>query len=97
MKKFTFKKYVATGMYRSFEKDQTDIKLNKMVVGSVGETCYGYKIRFAVKKDATKEDPAPFKWVSFKTRYTTENDARQFVKDNNKVIQNQLDLHLFDD
>ena len=102
MAKFTFKKHRATGRYRSFELDYTDIKLNKKVVGSISESRdrkwkERYGIGFMLKKERTGKDPAPFKWTRLKKRFANENEARQFIKDNEEAIQKQFDLYFHDD
>ena len=100
MKKFTFKKCVPTGSFRSFDMAQTDIKLNKKVVGSIDETRMlhpPYLVRFAVKKDPTKKSPAYFKWAQIKKRFNNEKDARQFIMANNDKIQSSIDIHCFKD
>ena len=98
MKKFTFKKYVPVGRYKSFELDQTDIKLNKKVIGTINQQRgEGYKISFAIKISPTKEKPAPFKWVRAKKIFGSEKEARQFVIENNEKIQTTLDLYSFED
>ena len=96
MKKFTFKKYVPTGRYKSFELDQTDIKLNKKVVGTINQQSGYYKVSFFIKIEPTKEKPAPFKLVRYKKLFNSEKEARQFVLENNEKIQTTLDLHYFD-
>jgi len=98
MKKFTFRKEIFEGRYQSFERDHTTIKLNKKEVGYIGESDWNkYVIRFAIKKDITKKDPAEFKWVSLKQTFENEKDAREYIKKNNDIIQNKLDLYYFDD
>ena len=98
MKKFTFKKTIHEGLYSSFEKDHTTIKLNKKEVGYIGESDWTkYVVRFAIKKDITKEDTAGFKWVTLKQTFKNEKDAREYIKENNNRIQEKLNLHCFDD
>ena len=97
MKKFTFKKTIREGQYRSFEKDHTTIKLNKKEVGYISEVEPGlYRAYFAVKKERTKEDPAPFKWIYIRKVFESEKAAREFIKENNDKIQTNLNLHYFD-
>lgn len=98
MKKFTFKKTPRTGRYGSFELKNTVIKLDKKEVGYITENHDGeYNIAFAVKKARTKENPAPFRWAFFKKSFSSEKDARQFVKDYNDKIQTRYDLYKFED
>ena len=96
MKKFTFKKTIHEGRYRSFEKDHTTIKLNKKEVGYISEVEHSlYRAYFAVK-EKTKEDPA-FKWIYIRKVFESEKAAREFIKENNDKIQTNLNLHYFDD
>ena len=98
MKKFTFKKTIHEGRYQSFQKDHTIIKLNKKEVGYISEIEYNkYKVYFALKKERTEIDPAPFRWVSIKKHFNSENEARKHIKENNDAIQSKLNLHYFDD
>ena len=98
MKKFTFKKTIHEGRYRSFEKDHTTIKLDKKEVGFITEFESGeYKVYFAVKKEKTARNPAQFRWIKIQKVFNNENSARQFVKENNDKIQTVLDLNFFDD
>jgi len=92
MKKFTFKKHKKEGRFRSFEKDWSDIKLTGKVVGHITEN----KISFAVKKEKTEKDPAPFKWIRLKRLFKNEQDARDLIKRFEKEIQEGYDLYLFD-
>ena len=99
MAKFTFKKAIHTGKYRSFALDRTDIKLNKKEVGHISESKndYKYNISFAIKKEKTKVDPAPFKWITLKKKADSEPEARNFIKKNEEEIQKKYDLYQFED
>lgn len=94
---FTFKKHIAVGRYSSFELDQTEIKLKKQQVGIIYETReHLYKIRFAIKKEKTTEDPADFKWIILKGKFNTEEKARGIIKKFSKEIQEKYDLYFFE-
>ena len=93
MKKFTFKKQKKEGRFRSFQPDFTDIKLSGKVVGHITKC----KVSFAIKKERTEKDPAPFKWVRLKKVFENEQAARDLVKLLEKEIQKKYDLYLFDD
>jgi hypothetical protein len=98
MARFTFKKTVHEGRYRSFQKNHTEIKLNKKEVGYISEIEYSdYRVFFAVKKERTEKDPAGFMWIKVKWHFYDENDAREYIKDNNNHIQEKFDLYYFDD
>ena len=94
---FTFKKHAKTGRYRSFDYNHTDIKLKGKVVGSINEgSNRKYRISFVIKKEKTKEDPAPFKWIRLKFVCDNEDDARNIVKRYSAELQERYDLYLFD-
>lgn len=95
---FTFKKHKATGRYASFEKEYSDIKLKKKVVGTIHEIEGGKrKVRFMVKKQPTKEEPAPFLWITVTKTFYDEEEARTWCKQNIKLIQEKLDLYQFEE
>uniref|UniRef100_A0A6M3L0A0 Uncharacterized protein n=1 Tax=viral metagenome TaxID=1070528 RepID=A0A6M3L0A0_9ZZZZ len=94
---FTFKKQKKEGRYKSFQKDFTDIKLKKKAVGYIAqEETFSYRVSFAIKKEKTKSDPAPFKWITFKKRFKTEKRARKFANKNFNEIIEKFDLHKFE-
>ena len=96
--KFTFKKHKKEGQYRSFQKDMTDIKLNKLIVGLISEYEHGsYRIMFAIKKKKTEDDPAPFKWIRLAKTFINEENARSFIKKHNDTIQVEYNLYQFED
>ena len=96
--KFTFKKIVNTGRYRSFELDNTQIKLGGRVVGYIAETRepHQYKVSFAIKREKTKENPCSFKWIHLKKRFINENEARELIKRGGEEIQKKYDLYQFE-
>jgi len=99
MKKFTFKKWVPEGRYRSFETGSTDIKLNKKIVGQIAERRLDYKwtISFAVKKEKTSNDPAGFTWKKMIIPFDSEPEARKFIQERTEEIIAKFDLYSFDD
>ena len=98
MKNFTFKKHRYEGPYRGFEKDHTDIKLNMKVVGTITERKVNtYIVSFAVEKEPTETDPAPFRWQMINATFKDEDEARQFVRRQFFIIQSILNLHSFED
>ena len=98
MAKFTFKKTIHEGRYRSFELDHTTIKLQGREVGYIQEERESglFRISFAVKKEKTEKYPAPFRWVHLKKRSKTEADARELIKRGEAEIQRIYDLHQFE-
>jgi len=98
MAKFTFKKTIHEGRYRSFEKDHTAIKLDKKEVGYIQENLDGsYRISLAVKQIPTKENPAPFRWIHLKKKSKSEKEARELIKRGEAEIQRIYDLYQFED
>ena len=97
MKNFTFKKHKRVGKFRSFELKNTDIKLSKCGVGLIGDSHEkGWRISFAIKREKTKENPAPFRWVTLKYKPEDEKDARAFLKKHSHQIQEKYNLYLFE-
>ena len=99
---FTYKKHIPVGRYRSFEEEQHDIKLKKKVVGHIAEAGHfsgktGFGISLAVKKEATKEEPASFRWANLKARFNNADEAKAFLEKNFDAIIKQYDLHSFED
>ena len=101
--KFTFKKQPKETGLRAVGTPypDTDIKVNKKAVGYISAPNWqtktiAWKIRLAVKKEITTDDPAGFKWVSAKKVFGSEADARQWIKENTEELSN-LDLYYFED
>ena len=107
MKKFTFKNDIATGRFRSFALESCDIKLGGIIVGYINEISsrYGivnpndgkYTIRFMVRKKELMEDKNPnceWKWVTFKYKTNSIQDAKDFVKKHSEEIQKQFNLFI---
>lgn len=97
---FTYKKHQHSGRFRSFEVEVHDIKLKARKVGYIAEVAHlsqeqGYKISFAIKKAPTQEQPAPFRWVNVKTRFTNAADAKAFLVEHFEELIKELDLYSF--
>jgi len=101
--KFTFKKVISTGRYRSFEREQHVIKLNRKEVGRIYEEQYPkdynhrYAITLAVEKERTDDEPADFRWILLKARFATAQDARDFLSRNCGALNDKYRLHRFED
>lgn len=99
--KFTFKKCIKTGRYRSFENDSIDIKVKGRVCGNIAELSHfspnsgKYRIGFMVERQPTEQDPAPFKWVWIKKLFDTENEARSFVTEKGNDVIEQAKVNLY--
>lgn len=79
----------------------TQIKLSKKQIGLImpparANGFSGWKISFAVKKDPTAEEPAPFRWITFKTLHESEERARGWVLMNFDLISKKYEIHQFD-
>lgn len=85
---FTFKIHRTTGRYRSFDRSCMDIKLDGKQVGGVYEMDDNYEIRFIVKSG---KHPG-WKWVTLKKRATSFDEAKQFLRENFKSINEKLEL-----
>lgn len=55
-----------------------------------------WEIRFCIKREVTVDRPAPFRWVTLKTKFNDEPAARQFVIDRWQDIQRAHDLFQID-
>lgn len=107
--KFTFKENKSTGRYRSFYPSTHDIKLNKKVVGHITQINDGsgfidvptenigkYNVAFAVKREKTAGNPAPFKWVNIKVKFDSVDEAKAWANRNIDVILAKFDIHAFE-
>ncbi len=56
-----------------------------------------WRIRFAIKREPTKAEPAPFKWIMLKAFFEDEKLAREWIKKVHVKIQTRYDLHSFED
>lgn len=94
----TFKKYVPQGQFRSFEQKRTTIKLDKREVGSITEVRdgSGWKVSIAVKREATKSEPAPFKYITFTRTFANEEEARVFITRDWAKIAERYDVYQFE-
>ena len=104
MMKFTFKKQPRETGLRAVGRPypDTDIKVNKKIVGYISAPNWqtkghAWRVRFAVKKESTIDNPACFKWFSVSESFESEGDARQWIKDNNSEELSKLDLYFFED
>ena len=94
MKKFTFKTDKPTGKYRYFQNSFHNIKLNKILVGSIDDS-FPYRIRLKVLKPSINEDNNPncsWKWISLKADFDSLIAAKSFVLVNGDQIQKQFNL-----
>lgn len=97
MAKFTFKRQPkATGLARIDKPySSVDVKYKGKMMGviappSIHSKEYVWTARFTVK------DGNSWKWLTFKRRFETEQDARDFFQDQIEFLLMQ-DLHYFED
>ena len=92
MKTFTFKKHIPIGRYRCFETESHDIKRNKKIVGSISQSRHeeNFSIRFIVK---CAKEKCGWRWITFMRKFSSGEEAREFVKKFEIEIQNKYDLH----
>lgn len=99
MMKFTFRKHKAeTGLAAvGYSRRSVDIKHKKMVVGTIYAPNWSTKdgkwgLSIMVEDSDCK---CGWKWVHLKHRCDTEEEAREFLKENLESIleQNNLTLH----
>jgi hypothetical protein len=97
--KFSFRKVIQAGKWRSFQEECHEIKLNKKVVGRIKWSREDglFLISLVVKKNVTKEDPASFKWITLKGRYNTAEEARQMLGKNIDIILQRYNLYSFEE
>jgi hypothetical protein len=102
--KFTFKKEKKEAGLAGvgYPYSDTQIKESKQIIGYIIAPNWRsdnyWRIRIAIKKPRTEEEPAPFKWIFFKATFLTEPEAREWVKEYlAKIIHNgEWELHHFE-
>ena len=99
--KFTFKTHKPTGKYRSFQKEEHDIKLDKKVVGSIFETDdRKFVLRFMIEKKNINEDGnrnCSWRWIQLTHRAETLQDAKTFLNEHIEQILTKYNLHKLED
>ena len=91
---FTFKTEKSTGRYRSFYPDAHYIKMDKKQVGKINDK--DFTIRLMVQKEVTKEDPAPFKWITLKHVEPSLLETKAWLNKNFTAITTQYQLYKLD-
>lgn len=92
-KKFTFKKEIPTGRYRSFYETTTTIKQNGKVVGTIDEK---FRIRLIVRKTVDSEhidnENCDWEWITMKKQNESDADARLWLNDNRDAIRARWEI-----
>lgn len=105
--KFTFKKVIHEGRWRSFQPESHKIKFNKEIVGDISQIrnigiCNQrsddgkFKIRLMVNKKDIMEDGNPncvWKNIFLHDRFDTAQEAKDFLNTHIKTITTQYRLH----
>ncbi len=92
MKNFTFKTEKETSKYSSFKTCL--IKLNKVEVGSISVKM-PFEIHLMVIKKDILEDKNPnckWKWIAFKHKSESLEEAKEFLKTNYELITKNYNL-----
>lgn len=102
-KRFTFRKGprpTGLGAIASPNAD-TSIKLEGMIVGKIyGPSRFGYdkwRVSLMVKKPATEDEPADFRWALLKAAFDTEAEARAWVQTNEDALRAKYELYQSED
>ena len=100
--KLTFKKEKKeTGLGSFGTQPSTCVKHNKKHIGNIFYSRWKsiWEIQIAVKQIPTKEDPCKFRWVFPKQKFSTEPEARKYIKEHLESILNKhnFELHYFED
>ena len=100
MTKFTFKTNKSTGLARVCNPNTIDIKIKRKKIGIIaashGQFSGPWKISLAVKKEKTKENPAPFKWIRLNRDFDTIEEAKTCLNKNADNLIKQFDLYHFE-
>ena len=97
--KATFKTIKPTGKFRSFEKDQIQIKINKKEIGNITQSL-PFTIRLMVFKSDINEDGNPnctWKWIKLIKESQTIKEAKHFVENNTERIIQKYKLRYIED
>ena len=92
MKNFTFKTNKPAGRYRSFFQDEHVIKHNKHDIGIIvcseyNQPPFQIKLRIMKTAEITDNNPnCPWKWITFKNKFTTFDEAKEWLKKNHDGI-----------
>lgn len=91
----TFKRNKPEGRYRSFFNSQTDVKLNKKIVGSIneGDGFNNWRVSLVVKDE---EQQCGWRFAKLKKIFESEEEAREWLKANFEMLQEKLNVMSID-
>lgn len=92
MQKFTFQKIIGTTGFASLISGTTEIRLGGLTCGYICKTTEDfYKVHFMVK------DGDSYSWLRTKKKSKLEKSMLKWVRENNDIIQNDVELYFLDD
>lgn len=103
--KFTFRKEPkVTGLAGIAQPHQgSSIKLGGKICGKIaapsrfGADPDNYRVRLMVVQPETEEDPAGWRWVTFKAQFKSDEDARAWLQANEATLRAKYELYLSED
>lgn len=95
MAKFTFKTEKQTGRYKSFFTPWHYIKLNGKQVGSIEHK--SWRIRLMVYDEKLENTNCKWKWITLKKEPTSLQDAKDWLLNSQKTIEEKYKLHKLED
>lgn len=96
--KVTFKTEKPTGKYKSFSLPSHFIKIGDARIGSIDAE--DFTIRLMIIKSDIMEDGnknCPWKWVRLSRKSVSLQDAKEFIKNNFKSIEEKFNLFIKSD
>lgn len=95
--KFTFKKNLPTGRYKSFLDTQVTIKLGRKEIGYyiLSDEITVNLMVYKTPEELSKAPNCSWKWCKLKRTFSSEEEVREFLQSNLKKILN-IKLYQFD-
>lgn len=92
---FTFKRNTPTGRYASFQKIFTEVKISGKQCGVIneGDGFNNWSASLVVKDEKEKTG---WRFATLKRRFTSEQEARNFLKDNHVKLVEKLNVVCID-
>jgi hypothetical protein len=92
---FTFKRNNPTGRYKSFNNIFTDVKIKGKQCGVIneGDGFNNWSVRLIVKDE---KQHCGWRWAKLKKRFASEQEARDFLKENYEKLVDGLNVVCID-
>ena len=92
---FTFKRNKPTGRYASFSNIMTEVKIKGNQCGTINEGggFNNWSATLAVKDEKAKSG---WRWATLKRKFESEQEARDFLKDNYTKLVESLNVVCID-